>query len=393
MVSTGGQTYLYDGDGKRVEKASGSPLVANKLDWYGTDSNPVIETDANGNEFFRYFYFDGQLVTREEASDWVDHYGLDALGNVRWVYGTNSGSPYTVNWDVSDHYPFGTERVLQSNSTNNRKFTSKERDSESGNDNFGARYYSSAMGRWMSPDRLNLTDDRLVNPSNTLNKYIYGANNPLSYIDPDGRDLVALYEPPNLLLGSEGHFMLFANDPSTGESAMMSFGELDNSLSGRLLTMTGGPMTATQTFGWPTSADNLRDNYAALSIQTTPDQAQEVINWIKNFSPSSNDYRLFSKNCATVCRDALKALGLIPQNNRNITPKGFWKTLFKRYSANTNSNRFWKSVGIIPGSKGTDYGNPRFGMDTFNFIMLQLKPNCTDWFDWKTNTLHGCPGT
>ena len=44
------------------------------------------------------------------------------------------------------------------------KFTGKERDSESNLDNFGARYDSSAMGRWMSPDRLNLTDDRVENP-------------------------------------------------------------------------------------------------------------------------------------------------------------------------------------------------------------------------------------
>jgi RHS repeat-associated protein len=65
---------------------------------------------------------------------------------------TNSQTPYTVNWDVSDYYPFGGERVLQSNSTNNRKFTGKERDSESGNDNFGARYYSSSLGRFLSPD-------------------------------------------------------------------------------------------------------------------------------------------------------------------------------------------------------------------------------------------------
>jgi RHS repeat-associated protein len=32
------------------------------------------------------------------------------------------------------------------------KFTGKERDSESGNDYFGARYYASSMGRWLSPD-------------------------------------------------------------------------------------------------------------------------------------------------------------------------------------------------------------------------------------------------
>jgi RHS repeat-associated protein len=32
------------------------------------------------------------------------------------------------------------------------KFTGKERDAESGLDYFGARYYASNMGRWMSPD-------------------------------------------------------------------------------------------------------------------------------------------------------------------------------------------------------------------------------------------------
>jgi RHS repeat-associated protein len=32
------------------------------------------------------------------------------------------------------------------------KFTGKERDSESGLDNFGARYNASAMGRFMTPD-------------------------------------------------------------------------------------------------------------------------------------------------------------------------------------------------------------------------------------------------
>jgi RHS repeat-associated protein len=35
---------------------------------------------------------------------------------------------------------------------NHHKFTGKERDAESGLDNFGARYNASTMGRFMSPD-------------------------------------------------------------------------------------------------------------------------------------------------------------------------------------------------------------------------------------------------
>jgi len=41
----------------------------------------------------------------------------------------------------SDFYPFGGERVVTQNLSNQHyKFTGKERDSESGNDYFGARY-------------------------------------------------------------------------------------------------------------------------------------------------------------------------------------------------------------------------------------------------------------
>src|SRR5579863_9704889 len=62
------------------------------------------------------------------------------------------------------------------------KFTGKERDTESGLDNFGACYNASTMGRFMSPDPLG---GRLVNPQ-TLNKYSYTINNPLHYTDPTG---------------------------------------------------------------------------------------------------------------------------------------------------------------------------------------------------------------
>jgi RHS repeat-associated protein len=48
--------------------------------------------------------------------------------------------------------------------------TGKERDSESGLDNFGARYNSSSMGRFMSPDPIVVTKRRLTDPQR-LNLY------------------------------------------------------------------------------------------------------------------------------------------------------------------------------------------------------------------------------
>ena len=65
------------------------------------------------------------------------------------------------------------------------KFTGKERDSESGNDYFGARYYSSNMGRFMTPDPSGLSNADQTNPQ-SLNLYAYALNNPLRYTDPTG---------------------------------------------------------------------------------------------------------------------------------------------------------------------------------------------------------------
>jgi RHS repeat-associated protein len=66
-------------------------------------------------------------------------------------------------------------------------FTGKQRDPESGLDNFGARYDASSMGRFMSPDPKQI-GAHMFDPQ-TLNRYAYTRNNPLAYVDPDGRDL------------------------------------------------------------------------------------------------------------------------------------------------------------------------------------------------------------
>ncbi len=65
------------------------------------------------------------------------------------------------------------------------RFTGKERDSESGNDYFGARYYASSMGRFMSPDPSQLFFADPTNPQ-SFNLYAYALNNPLRLVDPNG---------------------------------------------------------------------------------------------------------------------------------------------------------------------------------------------------------------
>jgi RHS repeat-associated protein len=69
-----------------------------------------------------------------------------------------------------------------------QKFTSKERDAETGLDYFEARYFSSAQGRFMSPDPGNA--GAFASNPQSWNAYSYVINNPLKYTDPRGLDCV-----------------------------------------------------------------------------------------------------------------------------------------------------------------------------------------------------------
>ena len=50
----------------------------------------------------------------------------------------------------SDYYPWGGELQFVNNDSNDYKFTDKKRDTETGLDYFGARYYSNGLGRWVA---------------------------------------------------------------------------------------------------------------------------------------------------------------------------------------------------------------------------------------------------
>jgi RHS repeat-associated protein len=84
---------------------------------------------------------------------------------------------------MTDHTAYAT----MSSATWSR-FTSKERDAETGLDYFGARYYSGAQGRFMSVDPVTITTERMLDPQQ-LNAYAYVRNNPIRLIDPTGKTL------------------------------------------------------------------------------------------------------------------------------------------------------------------------------------------------------------
>lgn len=121
---------------------------------------------------------------------------------VRWLVTDQLGTPRIIvdqtgslaNMKRHDYLPFGEELVANQGLRTTglgytgdivrQKFTRKERDIETGLDNFGARYYANTQGRFTSADEP--FADQYEDDPQSWNLYTYAGNNPLLFTDPTG---------------------------------------------------------------------------------------------------------------------------------------------------------------------------------------------------------------
>ncbi|WP_082671971.1 DUF6443 domain-containing protein [Chryseobacterium sp. JAH] len=108
----------------------------------------------------------------------------DHLGNVRVSFGRNSTGVLEIT-DANDYYPFGMNHLKTGNAYfgagkyQNYKYNGKELQ-ETGMYDYGARFYMPDIGRWGVVDPL---AEKMTRHS----PYNYAFNNPIRFIDPDGR--------------------------------------------------------------------------------------------------------------------------------------------------------------------------------------------------------------
>ena len=174
-------TYVYDEGGNRVKKSNGS---SGTLYWY-MSLGIVAESDLSGNLNAEYLFFNGARVARRDfPGGAISYYFSDHLKSAAVI--TDAAGNIKEDYDYT---PWGGEMQLINNDPNHYKFTGKERDTETGLDYFGARYYSNGMSRWLSADwsaapaPVPYAD---FNDPQSLNLYSYVRNIPTAKIDVDG---------------------------------------------------------------------------------------------------------------------------------------------------------------------------------------------------------------
>jgi RHS repeat-associated protein len=178
--NNGTEQYAYDPKNLRIWKK----LVTGdeELHFYGTGGQRMavykLTTDEQGNLAASPqdydMYFAGKLL-RSNSKPVV----LDRLGSVRAWVDTNK----SIN--QVKYYPFGEERKITY--SNRKKFGTYLRDDFSGLDYAEQRYYSSALGRFITPDPY--PGSIILGNPETWNRYAYVVNNPINFSDPHGLSL------------------------------------------------------------------------------------------------------------------------------------------------------------------------------------------------------------
>jgi RHS repeat-associated protein len=198
--------YVYNAEGKKLEKTvtqTGSTAVTTKyLDGFQYVDNVL--------QFFPHA--EGYVKKNGNNYNYVFNY-TDHLGNVRLSYsdldkdgvleqeervvtvatdGSGNATEFFVSCIVEEnnYYPFGLKHSGYNEggfeaSKYKYKYNGKELQDELGLNvyDYGARFYDPAIGRWMNVDPL-------AEKHPDYSPYVYCANNPVLYVDPDGRDWV-----------------------------------------------------------------------------------------------------------------------------------------------------------------------------------------------------------
>ncbi|WP_080760027.1 RHS repeat domain-containing protein [Alteromonas macleodii] len=180
MVNANGNSYVYDGHGKRVKASDSEGTRYSFYSMFGQ----IIYEKINGSNRENY-YLGSQLVA---------HQGAGAVTFIHPdILGTSAGKTDNSGNLVRRlrYAPFGLEwgKTNASSGENEIGYTGHKHDKSIGLTYMQARYYDPVIGRFYSNDPVG-TLEHLGGTGGIhgFNRYAYANNNPYKYTDPNGEN-------------------------------------------------------------------------------------------------------------------------------------------------------------------------------------------------------------
>ena len=183
----GGSTaqYAYDVFNRRIHVQTASTTTEYTYDYAGRRISSWLSPNNTGVE--GRIYWDGQQFgyRSSDGTTYFDHQDTLGTERMRTDFGAGAGSSYaSLPWGDGYSATIGLAGADQ----DNEHFAGMEQDENTSNvpmsEHAQFRQYSFLQGRWLAPDPYMGSYDP-TNPQ-SMNRYAYVLNNPLSFIDPTG---------------------------------------------------------------------------------------------------------------------------------------------------------------------------------------------------------------
>jgi len=164
-------TFVYDGDGNRVKGAITVEAITTNIGNPSLGSGQCyFEWVSSTNNMKKYYYAGATRVAMRTGSSTINYLLGDHLGSQAITTDANGSKISEVRY-----YPWGGDRYYAYTSSTTFRFTGQRTEFGLGLYYYGARWYDSLTGRFISADSI---VPGAGNPQ-AYDRYAYVMNNPL----------------------------------------------------------------------------------------------------------------------------------------------------------------------------------------------------------------------